>query len=189
MDNNSSRMPDSISSRQSTPRGTVHLWPVAGGQGDRSSHQYDHLGKNPFHVDTVASGWLATNPESRYLHCAIERGLSTILNPMSIPLYEWKADVCRSGHAEQFPAEPVAHTVSRRDYNVSRKRSGTCSMNPYVYTTTYAGSLPENRPQSFMLRPEFPESIQPLNVHSRWISPGRVSADRGERHPGQTVDL
>jgi len=51
------------------------------------------FGKNAFHVDVVGS-WLGGHEPGNFglFHLALERGLSNFLNPMDIPVYEWKAD-------------------------------------------------------------------------------------------------
>jgi len=51
------------------------------------------FGKNAFHVDIIGH-WLGSHEPGNFglFHIAKEHGLSTYLNPMDIPVYEWKPD-------------------------------------------------------------------------------------------------
>ena len=157
----------------------------------------DHLtnmiifGKNPFHVDTVGL-WLAGHEPGNlgYLHCSIERGLSTILNPMSIPLYEWKADGSATpAILNSFQRTPLRTQYLRRDYNGQEEAEWHLLNEPYVYTTTYAGSLPENKPQSFVLRQNFPNPFNPsTSIQVDLPREGYLRIEVNDIH-GQTVDL
>ncbi len=121
------------------------------------------FGKNPFHVDTIGL-WLAGHEPGNfgYLHIAKERGLSGILNPESIPVYDWKAD----GSAVPTPLKNFTRfslrtNYLRRDYDGQQETEWHLVNEPYAYSATdVAGSKPEI-PRSFALHNNFPNPFNP----------------------------
>jgi hypothetical protein len=120
----------------------------------------DHLtnmiifGKNPFHVDTIGL-WLGGHEPGNfgYVHMAVERGLSTILNPAAIPLYEWKAD----GSAVPTPLESLQRfslrtQYLRRDYGGQQEEEWHLVNEPYAYGRTQADASTTKLPSSFTIR-------------------------------------
>jgi len=116
--------------------------------------------------------------------------LSTILNPMSIPLYECKADASATpAILNSFQRNPLRTQYLRRDYNGQEEAEWHLLNEPYVYTTTYAGSLPENKPQSFVLRQNFPNPFNPsTSIQVDLPREGYLRIEVNDIH-GQTVDL
>ncbi len=157
----------------------------------------DHLsnmiifGKNPFHVDTVGY-WLAGHEPGNLgvLHIAREQGLSTILNPASIPVFEWKAD----GSAvptplNSFDRYPLRTQYLRRDYNGQLEDEWHLLNEPYVYGTTYADGLTATTPKSFLLRQNFPNPFNPsTSIQFELPRPGHVRLEVTDIR-GLVVDL
>jgi hypothetical protein len=157
----------------------------------------DHLsnmiifGKNPFHVDTIGL-WLAGHEPGNfgYLHVAIERGLSTILNPATIPVYEWKAD----GSAVPTPLESFRRfslrtQYLRRDYGGQREEDWHLVNEPYVYGHAHIDRSKAGLPRSFSLRQSISNPFSPCTSFQIELpSAGFVRVEVVDMH-GQTVDL
>ncbi len=157
----------------------------------------DHLtnmiifGKNTFHVDTIGY-WIGGHEPGNlgYLHVARERGFSSILNPSSIPLYEWKAD----GSAVPTPLESfdrfsLRTQYLRRDYNGQQEDEWHLLNEPYVYETTSAGGGASTLPRSFVLHQNFPNPFNPsTSLQVDLPRAGHVRVDVFDVH-GQIVDL
>jgi hypothetical protein len=116
------------------------------------------FGKNPFHVDTIGLWLSGHNPGNLgYLHMAIERGLSSILNPADIALYEWKSD----GSAVLTPLTVFDRTPLRteyllRDYNDQQEDQWHLLDEPYDYSTNSVKHPAASLPQGFVLHQNFP---------------------------------
>ena len=121
------------------------------------------FGKNPFHVDTIGI-WLSGHEPGNfgYLHIAKERGLSSILNPADIPVYEWKAD----GSAVPTPLENFTRfslrtQYLRRDYDGQQEAEWHLVNEPYVYSTTNVTGSRTDVPRAFVLHDNFPNPFNP----------------------------
>jgi len=77
------------------------------------------FGKNPFHVDIIGH-WLAGHEPGNFglFHMAREAGMSEVLDPMAIPVYEWKADGSAvSASLDSFERTDLLTYYLQRDYN------------------------------------------------------------------------
>ena len=133
-------------------------------QGPHNDYAQDFLtnviifGKNPFHVDIIGT-WLAGHEPGNFglFHLAIERGLSTLLNPAEIPLYEWFAD----GSAvqtplEQFERTPLKTYYLQRDYNGQTEPLWHLCDEPYDYNAVAVEKKPNTIATRFDLSQNYP---------------------------------
>ncbi|MHB9030046.1 MAG: DUF362 domain-containing protein, partial [Candidatus Latescibacterota bacterium] len=106
------------------------------------------FGKNPFRVDIIAH-WLAGHEPGNFglFHIGIERGMSDILDPRDIPLFEWKNGRAVSAKLDDFPRTPLATRFLRRNYNGRNEPEYHLCDEPFDYsafrnTTRDTTSLP-----------------------------------------------
>jgi uncharacterized protein (DUF362 family) len=76
------------------------------------------FGVDPFRVDIIAT-WLAGHEPGNMglFHIAKERGLSTVVNPMEIPVYLWSDGEPRLASLAGFERVPLQTYYLQRDYN------------------------------------------------------------------------
>jgi hypothetical protein len=75
------------------------------------------FGKNPFNVDIIAH-WIAGHEPGNIglFHLAIERGLSSKLNPMEIAVYDWKTDgTAKLTNLTEFTRTPLKTKYLQKD--------------------------------------------------------------------------
>ncbi len=115
------------------------------------------FGKNPYHVDIIGT-WLGGHEPGNFglFHLARERGLSTLLNPHDIPLFEWFAD----GSATQTPLDdfertPLATYYLQRDYNGQNEDYWHLVNEPYDYSGSGVTSR-RTTPEQFTLEQNYP---------------------------------
>jgi hypothetical protein len=115
------------------------------------------FGKNAFHVDSIGH-WLGGHEPGNFglLHIAIERGLSTLINPADIPVYDWTAD---SGAAltpfSQFERTPLLTYYLQRDYDGQNEPYWHLCDEPYEYAST-AVRRAALMPDTFELAQNYP---------------------------------
>ncbi len=131
--------------------------------GPHSGLAKDHLsnilifGINPFHVDNIAH-WLAGHEPGNFglFHMAYEREMMSIVNPLDIPLYEWKKD----GQAEQaglgsFQRTPLKTMYLTKDYKGQTEDRWHLVNEPFDYSVfnTNTNTVPS---QLFELHQNYP---------------------------------
>ncbi len=116
------------------------------------------FGKNPFHVDTIGH-WLGGHEPGNFglFHLARERKLSSILNPMAIPFYEWKLD----GTATRSALAGVARTPLKtyylqRNYAGQTEEKWHLVSEPYAYAPEAVASQPSRAPEAVVLEQNYP---------------------------------
>lgn len=115
------------------------------------------FGKNPFHVDSIGH-WLGGHEPGNFglLHIAIERGLSTLINPADIPVYDWSAE---SGATltpfNEFERTPLLTYYLQRDYDGQSEPYWHLCDEPYDYAST-AVTRAALRPTTFELAQNYP---------------------------------
>lgn len=130
------------------------------------------FGKNPFNVDNIAH-WIAGHEPGNFglFHMAIERGLATELNPMNIPVYEWKTDgTATLTPLTDFNRTPLKTKYLQRDYDGQSEPLWHLCDEPYNYPVTSVEieedivipseySLEQNYPNPFNLSTKIEFSI------------------------------
>ncbi|MBN2411695.1 DUF362 domain-containing protein [candidate division KSB1 bacterium] len=148
------------------------------------------FGKNQFYVDIIGH-WLAGHEPGNFglFHLAIERGLSDVLNPFDIPVYEWKAD----GSAVLTPLGDFKRTLLKtmylqKDYNGFDEPYWHLCNEPYEYKTTIAEKVQPQKPESFVLNQNFPNPFNASTSITFYIpQSGHVRLDICNEY-GQVVD-
>jgi uncharacterized protein (DUF362 family) len=123
------------------------------------------FGKNSYHVDVVGH-WLGGHEPGNFglFHMAIERGLSSALNPMDVPVYEWKEDgTAALTPLSGFGRTPLKTLYLRRDYKGQSEEKYHLCNEPYDYPSTAV--RPERdaslAPESFVLEQNYPNPFNP----------------------------
>ena len=120
------------------------------------------FGMNPFHVDNIAH-WIAGHEPGNFgiFHIAIERGLSHYLNPIDIPVYEWKADgTAVLTPLTNFERTPLLTPYLCRNYN-GQSESTYHMVNESFEYPTFTRIDHHDAPESFMLKQNYPNPFNP----------------------------
>lgn len=148
------------------------------------------FGKNPFHIDSIGH-WLGGHEPGNIglLHMAIDRGMSTLLNPADIPVYEWAADGSATLKPfDQFERTPLLTYYLQRDYNGQNEPYWHLCDEPYDYapaSVKYSSPIPS----TFELAQNYPNPFNP-NTTIQFSLPrsGHVRLEIYNIH-GQVVDI
>lgn len=94
------------------------------------------FGKDPFRVDIVAH-WLAGHEPGNFglFHIGIERGMSDVLDPHDIPLYEWKEGKAAPIALDSLTRTPLVTYYLQRDYNGQNEPLYHLCDEPFDYST------------------------------------------------------
>jgi len=120
------------------------------------------FGMNAFHIDIIGH-WLGGHEPGNVglFHMAMENGLSRYLNPMSIPVYEWKNGTAVRTPLTDFERTPLKTYYMRRDYAGDEPEEDYWHLcnEPFDYTAVEveeperserpAAFLHQNRPNPF----------------------------------------
>ena len=89
------------------------------------------FGVDPFRVDIIGT-WLAGHEPGNMglFHIAKERGLSTVVNPMDIPVYRWGDGEPQLTSLTSLERVPLLTYYLQHDYGGQRERCTTCSTSP-----------------------------------------------------------
>lgn len=119
------------------------------------------FGKNAFHVDIIGH-WLAGHEPGNFglFHIALERGLSSLLNPMAIPVYEWKTDgAAILTDLNEFERTPL---LTRYLWQQDKEEEYHMVDEPYDYPTAIADAQRwRTKPETFLLHQNYPNPFNP----------------------------
>jgi uncharacterized protein (DUF362 family) len=122
------------------------------------------FGKNPFNVDIIGH-WLGGHEPGNFglFHMALERNLSTILNPRDIPVYEWNSDgTATLKPLTDFERTPLKTFYLQRDYNDQIEDYWHLCDEPYDYPATSIDHTPiARKPEAFVLHQNYPNPFNP----------------------------
>jgi hypothetical protein len=115
-------------------------------------------------VDIIGH-WLAGHEPGNFglFHLALERGLSTRLNPRNIPLYEWKDGQAVLTPLDTFERTPLKTYYLQRDYNGQKEPYWHLVNEPFDYTRIASGvdEYSPERPDAFVLHQNRPNPFNP----------------------------
>jgi uncharacterized protein (DUF362 family) len=98
------------------------------------------FGKDPFRVDIIAH-WLAGHEPGNFglFHIGIERGMSNVLNPHDIPMYEWKNGQASQIQLDSLTRTPLVTYFLQRDYDGQTEPYFHLCNEPFDYSTWKSG--------------------------------------------------
>jgi len=144
------------------------------------------FGKNAFHVDNVGH-WLAGHEPGNFglFHIAIERGLSSIINPMDIPVYDWNKDASPT----LTPLTDFERTPLKSNYMTQDGEDTWHLVNdPYSYPTAITDNTIQ-RPESFVLMQNYPNPFNPVtSIQFNLAKASNVKMEVFNSH-GKIVDV
>jgi len=150
------------------------------------------FGKNPFHVDIIGH-WLANHEPGNFglFHLAIERGLSTFLNPRDIPVYEWTAEGNATlTHLEQFTRTSLLTYYLQRNYNGQSEEYWHLCNEPYTYPSSGVDQgKGSDTPESFALSQNFPNPFNPSTSIAFHLPRGGAARIEILNARGETIDV
>lgn len=120
------------------------------------------FGMNPFYIDNVGT-WLGGHEPGNVglFHLAMERGFSTTINPMDIPVYEWKADGTASlTPLTDFERFELKTLYLAKDYEGQTEDWWHLCNEPFEYGTATGVQSPR-QPDAFVLSQNYPNPFNP----------------------------
>jgi len=98
------------------------------------------FGIDPFRVDIVTH-WLAGHEPGNFglFHIGIERGMSDVLDPNDIPVYEWKDGQATLSKLDSFERTPLVTYYLRRDYGGQNEPEFHLCNEPFDYSAWKSG--------------------------------------------------
>jgi len=122
------------------------------------------FGLNAYHIDNIAH-WLGGHEPGNVglFHMALENGMAKYIDPMTIPVYEWKEGQATRTSLTDFERTPLLTYYMQRDYNGEPEEDYWHLCNePYDYRTVTVVEE-TNRPEAFVLAQNHPN---PFNPHT-----------------------
>jgi hypothetical protein len=135
--------------------------PNSGGLASDYMTNYIIFGRNAFHVDIIGH-YLAGHEPGNFglFHMAKERGMSSTINPMEIPVYKWEVENgAIYADLNSFQRYPLKTYYLQRDYGGQSEPYWHMVDEPYNYSTTSVIDLSANK-DNFFMEPAFPNPIK-----------------------------
>lgn len=150
------------------------------------------FGKNPFHVDSIGH-WLGGHEPGNlgYLHIALERGVSSLIDPSRIPVYEWFPNgVAVLTPLSGFTRTPLLTYYLRKDYGGSSEPYWHMLDAPFDYSSIKTGVRDaESAPGSFLLGQNTPNPFNPSTSIEFHLPAGGYARLEIYNSQGQLVDV
>jgi hypothetical protein len=122
------------------------------------------FGKDVFRVDIIGK-WLGGHEGGNFglFHCALDRGMSTALDPRRIPVYLWDNGVATLTRLEDLPVTPLLTYYLCRNYNGQTEKIYHLCNEPvdYVKFQGPISSVNDTAPRSFLLHQNHPNPFNP----------------------------
>ena len=140
-----------------------------GNENNRNGESWEYLmnyiifGRNAFHVDIVGH-WIAGHEPGNFglFHMALENGMSSYLDPMSIPVYEWKSDGAVMTPLTDFERTPLMTYYLQRDHGGGSENYWHMVDEPFDYTSVkVAKDETGTNPKAFVLSQNRPNPFNP----------------------------
>lgn len=121
------------------------------------------FGKNPFLVDVIGH-WIAGHEPGNFglFHMARERGMTSMINPAGIPLYEWSSGgIATLTPLAGFARTPLLTYYLRRDYNGMSEPYWHLCAEPFDYGPEGVKTVCE-APDVFVLYQNYPNPFNSI---------------------------
>jgi hypothetical protein len=132
-----------------------------GGKATDYMTNYIIFGRNQFHVDNIGM-YLSGHEPGNFglLHMALERGMSSTINPAEIPVFEWHADT-GAEQVDLFGLQryPLKTYYLQRDYMGQPEPKYHLVNEAYNYGPTGINDLP-GKTNDFSMQPNYPNPVQ-----------------------------
>lgn len=98
------------------------------------------FGRDPFRVDIITH-WLAGHEPGNFglFHLGIERGMSNVLDPADIPVYEWRNGQATLARLDTFERTPLRTYYLQRDWDGQQEPFYHLCDEPFDYTAWKQG--------------------------------------------------
>lgn len=150
------------------------------------------FGKNAFHVDIIGKYLGGHEPGNFGLfHMALERKLSSYLNPMDIPLYEWKSDGSATlTQLKKLPRAELKTLYLQRNYNNQNESYWHLVDEPFDYSKVTSVTNHTNAiPDIFELYHNYPNPFNPYTSIEYYIPKNGNVRLEVTNNMGEVVDV
>ncbi|MHB9028350.1 MAG: T9SS type A sorting domain-containing protein [Candidatus Latescibacterota bacterium] len=124
------------------------------------------FGKDVFRTDIIGK-WLGGHEAGNFglFHCALDRGMSTALDPRRIPVYIWENGTATLTKLEDLPVTPLLTYYLARNYNGQTEKIYHLCNEPVDYVK-FQGAISgvsdrDAAPRSFVLHQNHPNPFNP----------------------------
>ncbi|MCD6308607.1 MAG: T9SS type A sorting domain-containing protein, partial [Candidatus Latescibacteria bacterium] len=151
------------------------------------------FGKDPYRVDIIGY-WLGGHEPGNIglFHCAIDRGMSTALDPKKVPVYLWEEDGSATlVDLETLERTPLLTYYLCRNYNGQEEPIYHLCDEPFDYSVVTGVEEPAVpvRPKAMLLNQNFPNPFNPYTAISYSIPKGGNVRLEVYNMAGQLVDV
>ncbi len=144
----------------------------AGNENNPKGESWEYLtnyvifGMNAFHIDIIGH-WLGGHEPGNLglFHMSMENGLSKYLNPMNIPLYEWKDGGAVMADLTSFERQPLLTYYMQRNWTGDATEDYWHLIDePFDYTTVSVEQETVDQPEAFVLQQNRPNPFNPFTA-------------------------
>jgi hypothetical protein len=149
------------------------------------------FGKDPFRADIIGN-WLAGHEPGSFglFHIAWDRGLSTVLNPMDIPVYLWEDPVPRRISLTELERTPLVTHYMRRNYAGQSEPEWHLVDEEFDYGPyTSVEHTDVLEPTVFVLAQNYPNPFNPSTLIEYRLPRGQHARIEVYNAAGQQVDV
>ena len=141
----------------------------AGNENNSRGMAWDHMsnvvifGKNPIHVDNIGH-WLGGHEPGNFgfFHLALERKMSSYLDPKSIPVYLWKDGVATLTPLDDFERTMLMTNYLTRNYNGQTENCWHLANEPFDYgSVSVEPPYTNGKAEAFILSRNIPNLFNP----------------------------
>ena len=150
------------------------------------------FGKDPFRVDIIGH-WLGGHEPGNLglFHCAIDRGMSTALDPYKIPVYLWDNGKATLTQLDEFERTPLLTYYLVRNYNGQNESPYHLCNEPFDYSTVTGVEKPfkSKKPEAAVLSQNMPNPFNPATSIEFKIPRAGIARLEIYNLSGQLVDV